>query len=149
MKAGAATDADVLRLDVAAANAKQQLIVARAQQETTYSALLLAMGYTAQDADIELLEPTALEAGELSQVSEADAQHFAAAGRPEVERARLEQSAAEHQATARFLSLLPEANLEAAYMHITGQAFAPPDSMYVGIKASWNVWEWGASRYGS
>ncbi len=147
VKAGAATNADVLRLDVAVANAKQQLIVARAQQEMTYSALLLAMGYTAQDADIELLEPTALEAGEVPPLNEVDAQRSAAAGRPEVERARLEQSAAEHQATARFLSLLPEANLEAAYMHMTGQAFAPPDSMYVGVKASWNVWEWGASWY--
>jgi len=147
VKAGAATNADVLRVEVAVANAKQQLIVARAQEEMTYSALLLAMGFTARDADIELVEPTALEGREPPQVSEVDAQTSAAAVRPEVERARLEQRAAEHQATARLFALLPEANLEAAYLHMTGQAFAPPESWYVGVKASWPVWEWGASWY--
>lgn len=147
VKAGAATTADVLRVDVAAANAKQQLITATTQQQVTSAALLLAMGFSAEDADVELVEPVQLEQASAPTLTERDAQHLAATNRPEVERARFEQSAAEHQATAKLFALLPEANLEAAYLHIQGQAFAPADSMYVGFKATWPIWEWGASWY--
>jgi outer membrane protein len=147
VRAGAATTADVLRVDVAAANAKQQAIQAQTQQQVARSALLLAMGFTAQDADVELVEPSALEDADVPTPSEVEAQAAAAARRPEVERSRLEQSAAEHQALGRLFALLPEANLEAAYVHIEGQAFAPPDSAYVGVKASWPLWDWGATWY--
>jgi len=148
VKAGAATTADLLRVEVAAANAKQQRIAAETQEQIAYSALLLAMGFDAEDGDVVLLEPVALEKAAASGLSEREAQAQAAVGRPEVERARLEQSAAEHQATAKLFALLPEANLQAAYLHVYGQGpFAPPDSLYVGFKASWPIWEWGASWY--
>jgi outer membrane protein len=147
VKAGAATTADVLRLEVAIANARQQQILAQTQQQVTSSALVLAMGLSAEDGEVELLEPTALEAKQPPPLTEVEVQRTAAATRPEVIRASHEQRAAEHQATARLFSLLPEANLEAGYVHIFGQAFAPPDSYYVGVKASWPIWEWGASWY--
>lgn len=147
VKAGAATTADLLRLEVAIANARQQLIVSKTQEQITYSALLIAMGFSAEDSDVTLLEPTALEDKVLPAVTEVEAQQRAAANRPEVFRARYEQRAAEHQSTSKFFLLLPEANLEAGYVHLFGQAFAPADSYYVGFKATWNIWEWGASWF--
>jgi outer membrane protein TolC len=148
VKAGAATTADVLRVEVAAANARQQAIQAQAQQQVVRSALLLAMGFSAQDAEVVLAEPTALEEADPPALTEVEAQAAAATRRPEVERARLEHSAASHQATGRLLALLPEANLEAAFVRIQGQEpFAPPQSAYVGVKASWVVWDWGATWY--
>ena len=148
VKAGAATTADVLRVDVAAANARQQAIQAQAQQAVARSALLLAMGFSAQDADVTLLEPRALEEADLPALSEVDAQAAAAARRPEVEQARLAHRAADHQARGRLLALLPEANLEAAYVLLNGQGdFAPKDAGFVGVKVTWAVWDWGATWY--
>jgi outer membrane protein TolC len=57
-------------------------------------------------------------------------------------------AAADRQRRAKLLSLLPEVSLEAAYVRIDGQAFAPANSGYVGLKAQWAIWEWGASYYG-
>jgi outer membrane protein TolC len=42
--------------------------------------------------------------------------------------------------------MLPEVNVEAAYSRIDGQAFAPKDAAFVGVKVEWPVWEWGASN---
>jgi len=36
-------------------------------------------------------------------------------------------------------------DIEAAYMRVDGQIFAPKNSAFVGVKASWPIWEWGAS----
>jgi outer membrane protein len=147
VKAGAATSADLLRVEVATANARQQAITATTQQQVARSALLLAMGFTAEDTGVDFVQPEALENATPPAVTEVDAQHTAADKRVEVAKAKLEERAADHQATAKLFALLPEANLEAAYVNIQGQAFAPQDSFYVGIKASWTLWEWGASWY--
>jgi outer membrane protein TolC len=147
VSAGAATTADVLRVEVAAANARQQALQAQAQQQVARSSLLLAMGFSARDAELALVEPTALEAADVPDLSEVAAQEAAASRRPEVERARLEQRAAQHQATGRLFALLPEASVEGSYVRIQGQLFAPPESWAVGLKASWPVWDWGATWY--
>jgi outer membrane protein TolC len=38
-------------------------------------------------------------------------------------------------------------NVDAAYMRVDGQVFAPPNSAYVGISAKWPIWEWGATYH--
>jgi outer membrane protein TolC len=144
LKAGIGTRADLLRTEVAIANVRQQIIASDSQQQVMRTSLLLALGV---GEDVELVEPTALEQASAPALTDADAQSRAAKDRLEVERARLEQKAAQSQARAKWFALLPEANLEAAYIHVTGQVFAPPDSAYIGIKASWPIWEWGASWY--
>ena len=54
--------------------------------------------------------------------------------------------AADRQVGARTYALLPDIDLEGAYIRTDGQLFAPPNSAYLGIKASWAIWEWGASN---
>ena len=69
------------------------------------------------------------------------------AHRPEiVEQLRL-IDAADRTASARGYSLLPDVNAEAAYLRTDGQVFAPKNSAYVGVKAEWSIWEWGASNH--
>ena len=29
-------------------------------------------------------------------------------------------------------------------MHMTGQAFVKPDSAFIGLRAGWQIWDWGA-----
>lgn len=40
-------------------------------------------------------------------------------------------------------------NLEGGYLHVSGQIFAPVDSAFIGVKAEWLVWDWGAKYFGS
>lgn len=149
LKAGVLTNADVLRVQVALANAQQQEIVARTQAEIARGGVLIACGFSPDDAGIELTEPTELiEAGHKPLPAYAGARAQSLRLRPELVSGQNLAAAADRQRRARLFSLLPEVNLEAAYVRVDGQAFAPPDSVYVGVKAQWAIWEWGTTYYG-
>ncbi len=149
MKAGAATTADRLRLDVAISNAKLQRIQAQAQESTVRTALLLAMGLENEGNSVVLKQPVELEQRPLPTLSESDARATAAKSRPEVAAALRDQEAAKHHATASYMALLPDFGLEGAYSNLQGQIFAPQNQFYFGLKAQWAVWEWGATYYGA
>jgi len=149
LKAGVLTNADVLRVQVALANAQQQEIVARTQAEIARGGVLITCGFAPNDATVELSEPTALlEAGQkpLPEYGGAHAQSMRL--RPELVQGQHLAAAADRQRRARLYALLPDINLEAAYVRVDGQGFAPPDSLYVGLKAQWAIWEWGTTYYG-
>lgn len=147
MKAGVLTKADVLRLTVAEANAKQQEIQAQAQGQITRASLLTAMGFSPSDTDVDFVEPTALEAVEAPKLTEDDAQQRASQKRPEAVAQIHAFDSATFKTRSQFYQLLPEINLEAAYVNVQGQVFAQQNAAYVGVKANWNIWEWGASWY--
>ena len=147
IKAGVITNADLLRVMVAQANARQQQIAAHTQGLVAKTTLLDAIGMQS-DATVELVEPTALlsmAARPLPELRAATAQ--AEDKRPEVAQATLTAHAAEHARTARYLALLPEVDAEGGYVRTDGQLFAPPNQWFVGLKATWNIWEWGASFF--
>jgi outer membrane protein len=147
LKAGVITNADLLRVTVAQANARQQQIAAHTQGLVARSTLLDAVGLEL-DGAVELVEPTSLLAMASTPVPElrtATAQ--AEDKRPEVARAKLNAHSAEHTRTARYLSLLPEVDAEGGYVRTDGQLFAPPNQWFVGVRATWNIWEWGASFF--
>jgi outer membrane protein len=146
LKAGTATNADKLRLDVAISNAKQQRIQAQAQEDSTRTALLLAMELPST-SDAELVEPKELEERALPNLTESAAIGQAVEKRPEVAQAAKTHEAANLHARASYLALLPDVSVDATYLNIHGQVFAPPNQYYVGLKASWPVWEWGATFY--
>jgi outer membrane protein TolC len=147
LKIGVATNADVLRLQVAVANARQQEIQANAQEKVSRSALLAALGRSVDDASTDFEEPTELEADGASVRPLSEALESAMARRPEIMAVSLQAQAASQHTRAKLLELLPELNLEAAYIHVHGEVLAPADSTYVGIKAEWLAWEWGAKYY--
>jgi outer membrane protein TolC len=69
------------------------------------------------------------------------------AKRPEVRQQAHLTSSAELDARGSGYALLPEVDLEAAYLRVDGQQFAPKNSAFVGVKAEWGIWEWGASEH--
>ena len=40
---------------------------------------------------------------------------------------------------SRTYDLLPEVDVEAGYMHMTGQTFVKPDSAFIGLRAGWQI----------
>jgi outer membrane protein TolC len=146
LTAGVATNADVLRTKVAVANARQQEIQAQAQEQVARAALLADLNEPATDTSLDFAEPTSLENAPAPPALQ-DAVTKAEHSRPELAGARYVQSAADHSHLASIFKLLPEVDLEAAYVNISGQVFAEKNSEFVGIKASWPIWEWGADYY--
>src|ERR1019366_2246809 len=55
--------------------------------------------------------------------------------------------AARKSARSRTYELLPDVDLEAGYMHMTGQTFVKKDSAFIGLRAGWQIWDWGARWY--
>ncbi len=148
LKAGVLTNADVLRVQVAVANAQQQAIVAHTQAEVARASLLILIGLPGEEA-VELREPSALlEAAHAETMSYSVAVQRAMAARPELLTAQLHVESAEYQERARLLALLPDINLQAGYTRVDGQVFAPANAAYIGLKASWLFWDWGATWFG-
>ena len=153
LASGVITPADLLRIEVAIANAHQQALQAHSQAEVARARLLAIIGLDARQGegggrDVTLVEPTALlAAAQAPEASLATLQASAHRSRPEVAARVHLTRAAEHQARARGLALLPDINLEAAYLRVDGQVFTPKNSAFVGLKADWAVWEWGATEH--
>lgn len=147
LTAGVLTNADLLRLQVARENAHQQEIQAKAQEDVAYTSLLALMGLSPDEIVLSFQEPTLEEPTESSIPALPTARSQALEKRPELTVAKLQAASALHRSRSKFFQLLPELNVEAAYANVQGQAFAPPESAYVGLRADWNVWEWGASWY--
>lgn len=148
LKAGVLTRADVLRVQVALANAQQQEIVGRTSADIARANILIVIGVSPDDP-VELVEPTQLiqtSRGELG--SYANSIERALNSRPELLTAKLNVESAQHQQRSRILSILPEVNLEAGYNRIDGQLFAPKNQAFIGVKATWVFWDWGATWYG-
>jgi len=142
---GVLTEADVLRVKVAAANARQQAISAHAQGLVSRAGLLALMGLPADDIGVSFAEPRSLLESGQNRPETAAAQIQALDGRPEILQTRLLLDAGEHQRRARQYALLPEIDLEGAYMRSYGQVILPTNSAFVGLNAKWAIWEWGAS----
>jgi outer membrane protein TolC len=147
LQAGVATQADVLRLKVALANARQQEIQARAQEQVARANLLSALGRDPADRSTQFAEPM-----ELLDLAEpiptlVSAVERGLDRRPELASAQLQTQAARQRSQGRLFQLLPEVDLEAAYIHVQGQVFFPLNSTFVGVKADWPIFQWGARLY--
>jgi outer membrane protein len=148
LNAGVLTTADLLRVEVAVANAKQQEIQAHSQGEIARASLLGAIGLPQSDTRTVFVEPaTLLERGRALPPSLVDAERQADKERPELKEKRLQIDVAHHTEKARVFSLLPEVDLEAAYLRTDGSIFNPPNAGYVGVRANWAIFEWGSSWY--
>ena len=142
---GVLTEADVLRVQVAAANARQQAIQAHSQELVSRASLLALLGLAADDTGVILVEPSSLLASGEKAPEAAAAQDQALSRRPEILQTRLTLQAGEHQQRARRYALLPEIDLEGAYMRSYGQIILPTNFAFIGLSAKWAIWEWGAS----
>jgi outer membrane protein len=144
LAAGVLTPADVLRLNVAAANAKQQEIQASAAEQVSRATLLVTIGREPEDPTVTFVEPNTAESAEATEGDLAPLVAKALHDRSEIRSATLAAKAADASSRSRTYDLLPDVDLEAGYMHMTGQAFVKTDSAFIGLKAGWQVWDWGA-----
>lgn len=145
LQSGVLTRADVLRIETAAANARQQQIQADAQEVSERAGLLVAIGESPDTRDVDFADPVLPEP---TPAPELDAAlRGALARRSEVESARLVEEAAQRSARARTFDLLPEVSAEGAWLRITGQPFSPETSWFIGLRADWAVWDWGAKWF--
>jgi len=147
LAAGVLTPADVLRLNVAAANAKQQEIQASASEQVSRATLLVAIGREPEDQAVSFVEPATPQSADAAESDLAPLVAKALNGRSEVHSATLVAKAASMSSRSRTYDLLPEIDLEAGYMHMTGQSFVKTDSAFIGLKAGWQIWDWGARWY--
>jgi outer membrane protein len=150
LQSGVITNADLLRIQVAVANAEQQALEARSQAQTARAQLFAAIGLgPSEAAEYTLVEPSERlnaahnpkPAGTLGSLLPLAAQR-----RPELLQQAHLVTAAERQRRASGFALLPDIDFEAAYVRTDGQQFAPKNSAYVGLKANWAIWEWGATE---
>src|SRR3954471_12223181 len=150
LASGVITQADLLRIEVAVANAEQQALEGHSQGATARAQLFAAIGLSPADAaELTLVAPEARLAAvraKGSAPSLAALMPQARDHRPELARQGHLILAADRQVGARTYALPPDIDLEGAYIRTDGQLFAPPNSAYLGIKANWAIWEWGASN---
>jgi outer membrane protein len=149
LASGVITQADLLRIEVAVANAVQEGLEAHSQGQTARAQLFAAIGVAPSEAaDLTLVEPTArLDAARAKAAGSLDLLlPQARARRPELAQQAHLVLAADRQTSSRAFALLPDLDLEGAYLRADGQPFSPKNSAYVGLKASWAIWEWGATN---
>ncbi len=144
LAAGVLTPADVLRLNVAAANAKQQEIQASAAEQVSRATLLVAIGRPSDDRTVDFVQPATPDSAVAVKTDLAPLVAKALRDRSEIRSATLSAKAANATSRSRSYDLLPDVDLEAGYMHMTGQAFVKKDSAFIGLKAAWQIWDWGA-----
>jgi outer membrane protein TolC len=106
--------------------------------------LLVTIGREPEDPTVTFVEPNTAESAEATEGDLAPLVAKALHDRSEIRSATLAAKAADASSRSRTYDLLPDVDLEAGYMHMTGQAFVKTDSAFIGLKAGWQVWDWGA-----
>ncbi len=145
LKNGTMTQADMLRVKTAVANAQQQQIQAQVQEQVARAQLMTTLGLPANTREVDFVEPTAYE-GRAS-LGEEEALSLAHQNRPELRAAEFNLNAADHRKLARWFNLLPEAGVGVTWYGMINIPAFPSDIFVVGFSASWNIWEWGTEYY--
>jgi outer membrane protein TolC len=138
---------DVLRAQLAVANAQQRLIQSRARVALGRSELAVALGMS-PDAPIDAAPLPEGDAAAAPAVDFADAEKAAEGQRVELTEIdkRLVQS--KREITVAWAKLAPQVSAVASYVHNEGSLFSQLNSGYVGAVASWDVWDWGTTTSG-
>jgi OMF family outer membrane factor len=145
VKNGTMTQADLLRVKTAVANAQQQQIQAAVQEQVARAQLLTTIGLPATNRVVDFVEPDAYDGRAVP--NEEDALRLAHENRPELRAAQFNLSAADHRKLARWFNLLPEAGVGFTWYRMLNIPSFPSDIYVFGMSASWNIWEWGADYY--
>jgi outer membrane protein len=138
---------DVLRAQLAVANAQQRLIQMRSRVGFERSRLAVLVGLPADTAigaePLRTDQPLATDVTSMDQAERtAELQRVELR---EVDR-RIDQGAANVRLAK--LHLAPQINGVASYIHNEGSLFSQINSAYIGATASWDVWDWGTTTSG-
>ncbi len=144
---GIVSQDDVLRAQLAVANAQQRLIQMRARVTIERSRLAVLMGMP-PDSGIDARPLPGDQVPPREAVSLEQAERAAEAHRIELREVEKRIEQASHDTRIAYLKLAPQVSAVGAYIHNDGSLFSPEDSAYVGGVASWDVWDWGTTTSG-
>ena len=146
-KADVYTDIDVLRFQSAKAQADQVALHADTDVETSIAQLVVQMGLH-DGAAIDVTDDLPGDAPPLAMTLD-QALARAISARPELRAARDRVASAEAQRTAAHDRYFPDVRAVGVWSHLTGvQPFQPEDEEFLGVRLSWDVWDWGAIHQG-
>jgi outer membrane protein TolC len=138
---------DVLRAELAVANAEQRLIQSRARVTVERSRLAVLMGLSA-DAEVRAQPLASDQAPAADNATLESAEEAGERQRIELREVDRRISQTDHGVHEAWLRLAPQVNGVAAYIHNIGTPFTPPNSGYVGAVATWDLWDWGTTTGG-
>lgn len=136
---------DFLRADLALADAKERVLRTEGNVVLARSRLATLMGTPEVNVMPMFTEGDPPATPESNMAS---AESHALSKRAELREvdARIEQ--ADKRVGMASSKLIPQANLIGNYAHVAGSAFQQKDAAYVGVAASWDVWDWGTNISG-
>lgn len=154
-EAGVLARTDVLRMEAAAANAKQQVIARQAQAESLHADLLEMLDMGQAPINIDFVEPPITDINLANLAAMPALRAHALEHRPEVLAQGHVAQAAHKQATAKAWALLPEIDIQGSYGHVFAKPLQLADAhgslqlnaFALMLSGKWAVWEWGASAY--
>jgi outer membrane protein TolC len=137
---------DLLRAALALASAKQRAIQTRGQVILARGQLAVSMGHSPDEA----VEPRAFngEPPPLGEPALESAEGKAVVQRLEIRELETQIAQAHRSKAFAAKKLLPTINAIGNYTHTAGSPFQQEDAAYVGLAASWDVWDWGTTLAG-
>lgn len=145
VEAGSVQRGEQLRIEVALAALRQQVLQNQANLELSRAALALAVNEAAGarvDAAAWSVERLPDTSGTLE-----DAIADAIANRTELRRLQYGMQQAEIGVLAERADYLPQLAAIAQYKHQEGQGLSGKDNAFVGATLSWSIFEWGARKH--
>lgn len=145
---GVVSKDDVLRAQLAVANAQQRLIQMRSRVSLEQARLAVLVGQPDVTIEPQPMGAVADQQPPRDAMTLDQAQKTAETQRIELVEVdkRIEQ--ADREVKVAYLKLAPQVNVVGAYIHNEGSQFVQTNSAYVGAQASWDVWDWGTTASG-
>jgi outer membrane protein len=137
---------DVLRAQLGLEASKQRLIQAHGTVTLAQGRLALAMGLPPSTVIIPTDTPPPISAPTIPSADEVERQ--AVTSRVEVMELNTRIDQARGGAKIAKYKMLPTIAAIAQYEHsVTGSAMADADTAFIGVTATWDVWDWGVNYY--
>lgn len=148
-KNGVVAQNDLLRAELGLAAAKQRLIQMSGTVVLAQSQLALTMGLPNVTRVEPASDPRAAGQDRAASISSTEAECRGLEKRVELRELEARTAQARAGVRAAWSKMLPQVNVMARYEHNTGSMFQAEDAYYAGLMASWDLWEWGATYYGT
>lgn len=138
------TDIDVLRFRSAKAAADQSALRADSARDAALATLVVQLGMRDGSA-IDVTDDLPQSPPALALTLE-KAQSRALTARPELAAAREKLAAADSNRLLAYAPYVPDIRAIGQWEHTTGQPLAPPNAELIGLRLSWNLWDWGSTQ---
>jgi outer membrane protein TolC len=139
------TDIDVLRFKSAKAAAEQLALRADTTRDSALATFVVQLGLP-DGTPVEIVDDLPENPPALAITLET-AQSRAVKARPELAVAREKLAVAESQHKTAYAPYFPDVRAVGEWHHSTGvQPFQPEDEELLGLRITWNLWDWGATR---